>query len=129
MNAHTAAAERFMTEAQEAIDAIGVAPVPAVSAKGYVYADDHHRVPPDQEQVATAIAYLRSHAFGGCVDSYALRHRAQAWGRELGFARYVSHGALITAAYHVLGARSVVRIRDTHRASVTGAIRGGVGGG
>ena len=129
MNAHTAASERFMAEAQEAIDAIGVAGVPAVSAKGYVYAADHHGVPPDQEQVATEIAYLRSHVFGGCVDSYDLKHRAEAWGRELGFARYVSHGALIAAAYHVLGARNVVRIRDTHRASVTGSVRGGVGGG
>lgn len=63
----------------------------------------------DALQVATALAYLKM----GPVrvlrrvpsrlprSSYGMKHEAERWGREIGFAPYVTNGALIAAALHL----------------------------
>ena len=58
----------------------------------------------DEESVATAIAFIDCsgvrvrHNVDRKVTSYSWKHRAEEWGREVGFAPYVANGDMILAA-------------------------------
>jgi hypothetical protein len=56
--------------------------------------------PPAEEEVETALAYLRQlrPTKQANVNSYYLKHRAESWGDRNGMSSYVSNGALIAAA-------------------------------
>ena len=72
--------------------------LPRFDAAGFCRACRHG--PPDEDQVATAVAYLRllRPSTQSTCSSYVLKHRAEAWGRANGREPYVSNGALIEAA-------------------------------
>lgn len=64
------------------------------------YEPDQHSFDSDsgREQVATGIAALRALPLSERADAYAVKHRAEQWGRRNGMAPYVSTGAIIVAA-------------------------------
>ena len=94
--------EHYMQQAREAMRWVQ-ARHPDLSANGW---SGGSRNLPDLQEIATALAFID--CSGARVlqkvkhgrSSYGWKHQAEAWGRAIGFAPYVSNGAFIAAALH-----------------------------
>ena len=87
---------------------------PRFGANGLYPGRRNEPSPIQPDQVATAMAFLQrlKPTQRGYISSYALKHAAENWGRDVGMCAYVSNGALILAAL-LLGL--VVRPYDEDR--------------
>lgn len=67
---------------------------------GQPYVRNQHSFDTDfgREQVATGIEALKALPLSERSHAYAVKHRAEQWGRRNGMAPYVSNGAIIVAA-------------------------------